>query len=321
MRINMNLSMYPRLAIIAAALLLQSCAQPPAVAPPIVSTPPPPTAPKEVVILVSEDIPAYTDVAKALARKLGKRSSIRYLNGTPPENSKLLAAYRTDEDRQFVSIGLGAALAAKTLTNRQVVFCQVFNYQDYELVTALHKGVSMTPSLHRSFDTWRALAPKAVNIGVISGPGFEDLIEAAKVAARSYGITLHHTIVNSDKEYEFAYKQMSDKVQGYWLIPDNRVLSGNVLRNVLSFSIRNSKPVEVFNEELLGLGGLFSITNDHQDIAQEVLRRLEQAQDAKTIPGPDIVYPDQSILHINAMMAQRLNLKIPAHYRKYAHAL
>jgi hypothetical protein len=113
---------------------------------------------------------------------------------------------------------------------------------------------------------------------------------------------------------------MANKVQGYWLIPDNRVLSGNILRDVMTFSIHNSKQVAVFNTELLSIGGLFSTTSDPQGVVQEVLHRLEQAKNTEIIPGPDITYPDKAILRINSVMAQLLNLQIPAQYKKYKNA-
>ena len=306
--------------VILVVLLLQGCAQPKQKELPVANAAPPKPASMQVIILVSEDIPAYSEVAKALAKQLGQRGSVRYLNGNQLENIKMLAAYRNDERTQLVSIGLNASVAAKTLVNRQVIFCQVFNYQDYELLTARHKGVSMMPSMSRTFSTWRALAPNITDIGVISGPGFEDMIQTAKASAKSHGITLHHETVNSDKEYQYAYKQMADKVQGYWLLPDNRVLSGNTLRDVMIFSVRNGKQVAVFSDELLNLGGLFSTISDNQDIAQQVLDRLEQVQSKDAIPGPDIVYPDKLNLRINSVMAQRLNLEIPEQYRKYESA-
>ena len=318
-----------RLMIILAALVLLSCAQHKQKGLPVANATPPNStdmeeapnlAVMEVVILVSEDIPDYSKVAKALAKQLGQRGSIRYLDGSQVENSKILAAYKKDEHKQFVSIGLNASVAAKTLTNRPVVFCQVFNYQDYELLSAGQKGVSMMPSMSKTFSTWRVLAPNINDIGVISGPGFEGMIKTATAAAKKNGITLHHETVNSDKEYQYAYKQMADMVQGYWLLPDNRVLSENILRDVMTFSMRNSKQVAVFSEELLSLGGLFSTTSDHQDIAQQVLIRLEQTQNKDKIPGPDIVYLDQSIIRINPVMAQRLNLVIPEQYKKYEYA-
>jgi ABC-type uncharacterized transport system substrate-binding protein len=241
------------------------------------------------------------------------------LKGSQLENMKMLAAYKDDKHRQFVSIGLNASLIVKPLADSQMIFCQVFNYQDYGLLSEKHKGVSMVP-ISKIFGTWRALAPGITDIGVISGPGLEDMMQTAMSVAKKQGITLHHKTVNSDKEYQFAYKEMADKVQGYWLLPDNRVLSASMLSEVMAFSVRNSKQVAVFSEELLNLGGLFSVTSEPQDIAQQVLERLEQAQKKDTIPGADIVYLDKAILRINSTMAQRLNLKIPKQYKKYENA-
>jgi len=306
-----------RLVIILLVLLVQGCVLPKQKELPRDKVLPQKISMKQVVILVSEDIPAYSEIAKALAKQLGKRGSVTNLGEDQLGNIKMLAAYRNDENKQFVSIGLNAAVAAKSLINRQVVFCQVFNYQDYNLLTSRHKGVSMMPSMSRTFGTWKALAPDISDIGVISGPGFEDMIQTARVAAASFGIKLHHETVNSDKEYLYAYKQMADTVQGYWLLPDNRVLSGNLLRDVMTFSVRNSKQVAVFSDELLNLGGLFSTVSDYQDIAQHVLDRLEKAQIKETIPGPDLVYLDKLNLRINSVMAQRLSLKIPEQFKKY----
>ena len=304
--------------VLAAVLLLHGCA-----VPEVKDVPPPePAKPeaKEVVILVSENIPDYSLVAKALASQLKGRGSIRYLKGSRAENIKMLAGYQDDKEHQFVSIGLAASVAAKQLENSQVVFCQVFNYQDYDLVTPKHKGVSMMPAMRSMFGLWKALSPDVTDVGVISGAGMEDVIQEASAAARSVGITLQSNIVSSDVEYQNAYKQMADKVQGYWLLPDNRVLSGNVLKDLMTFSVREGKQVVVPSKELLGLGGLFSASADHQEIARQVVGRLDQAQDKDMIPGADIIYPARFSPSINSTMVDRFNLKVPAQYKKFEHA-
>lgn len=309
-------------------LSLQGCAQSPQSASGISDSDHKATAPvnpakktsTQIAILTSEDIPAYSEVAKALAKQLGRRGNIYYLAESQLENLKTITKLKSEEHSQIVSIGLNASIAAKSLSNKQVIFCQVFNHQDYALLTPMHKGVSMLPSLPKTFNAWRALSPAAKDIGIITGPGFDDLIQTAKTAAKTYGFTLHHITVNSDKEYQYAYKNMSKKVQGYWLLPDNRVLSENILRDVMTFSVRNSKQVAVFSDELLKLGGLFSTDSDYQDIAHHVFERLEQSQSTDTIPGPDIVYLDKLNLRINPVMANNLGLKIPAQYRKVANA-
>ena len=317
--------MLGRAFILLAFLALQSCAQPPQSEPPMPEAKHIVTAPKktptiQVAILVSEDIPAYAEVAKALSKQLGRRGSIHYLTGSQLENLKTVNKLKNEEHTQVVSIGLNASIAAKSLTNKQVIFCQVYNYQDYALLSPKHKGVSMLPSLPKTFSTWRALAPGTTDIGVISGPGFDDVIQAAKSAAKTHGFKLHFETVTSDKEYQYTYKKLSKKVQGFWLLPDNRVLSEHILRDIMTFSVRNSKQVAVFSDELLKLGGLLSISSDYRDIAQQVLERLEQAQLKEHIPGPDIVYLEKINLRINSVMANHLNLKIPAPYSKYANA-
>lgn len=309
-------------------LSLLGCAQPPQSEVPAPESKPvvPVHAPRkaqapQVVILTSEDIPAYSGVANALSKLLGKRGSVQYLSTSQLENIKTIANLKNEENIQIVSIGLNAAIAAKNLTNKQVIFCQVYNYQDYALLTPKHKGVSMLPSFNKTFSTWRTLSSSPIDIGVISGPGFDEVIQTAQTAAKARGFILHHETVNSDKEYQYTFKKMSKNVQGYWLLPDNRVLSEHILRDIMTYSVRNSKQVVVFSTELLKLGGLFSIQSDHKDIAQQVLERLEQAQFKDTIPGPDIVYLEKLEPRINSVMAKNLGISIPKQLRKYANAL
>ena len=338
------INMHWRLVFIVSGLVfLQSCAQPEPkelpvveIEPPVIIEKLPPVAekpavkpvekpiavvaPPRVVILVSDKTTAYSEVAKALAKGLGKRASIRYMKGNQARNIKMLSEYKGDERIQLVSIGLSASVAAKTLKDKQVIFCQVFNYHEHGLVTDKHKGVSMLPSMSQTFKAWRALAPNTTNISIITGSGFENMIKTAQSAAKKFGITLHHNVVNSDKEFQYTYKNIANKVQGYWILPDNRVLSGSVLRDVMTFSVRNSKQVAVFSEELLNLGGLFSVTSDNLEVAQKVLKRLEQGASKDNLTGPEMTYLDRGNLSINAVMAKRLNLTIPKQYVKYANS-
>jgi ABC-type uncharacterized transport system substrate-binding protein len=316
-----------RFVVILVFLTLHGCAKPPQrnVAIPEHKPAPPvrvakKLTPPHVIILVSENIPAYSDVARELGRLLGKRASIQYLSSSLMENMKAINTLKNEDNVQIVSIGLNAAVAANTLTNHQVIFCQVYNFQDYALLSPNHKGVSMMTSFSKTFSTWRTLSINAIDIGVISGPGFEEVMQTAKSAALSQGFRLHHETVNSDKEYLYTFKKMSKQVQGYWLLPDNRVLSENILRDLMTFSVRNSKQVAVFSDELLKLGGLFSIQSNNKDIAQQVFDRLDQAQFQDTIPGPDIVYPEKLELLINSVMAKHLDVTIPKKFRKYANA-
>ncbi len=267
-----------------------------------------------VVILVSQSIAPYTEVATRLKQRLGERATVYDLQAVQDGSY-----HAGEEPLQLVTIGLDATRITEHLHHQQV-FCQVFNYTGSGLTGPHSKGVSMIPASSKIFEAWKALSPELRDVAVISGPGQEALLEPAKKAASRQGITLHTLTVRSDKEYLYIYKQMAKRVQGYWLIPDNRVLSVEALRDVMNFSVRNGKQVVVFNEELLDLGGLLSASSSYDDITDKVMRRLEQAEGHNEIPGPELMPLDEALLTINEVMAQRLNISIPPDYKEYIDA-
>ncbi|MEW6648100.1 MAG: ABC transporter substrate binding protein [Pseudomonadota bacterium] len=302
------------------ALLLAAvtgCATAPAPEPaPIIVAPPPPKvvakpAPQplpRVAILVSMDTPAYTTVADALERRLGSRAMRSRLDRATLESAA---------PDQIVAIGLEAALLAKPLAQpgRPVVFCQVFNHVEHDLMSPQVHGVAVFPSFRKTFATWRALAPNVREILVFTGPGFETVLTRAVAAASQYGITLTHRTVNSDKEFLYQYKRLSASADGLWLLPDNRILSRNTIQDVMSFSVRNGKQVAVFSEQLLRLGGLFSAVSSPDEIAAKVLLRLDGSGGAAA--GSGLLFLDEAEVRINPVIVQRLNLTVPESLRSH----
>ncbi|MFQ5935390.1 MAG: ABC transporter substrate-binding protein [Acidiferrobacterales bacterium] len=271
-----------------------------------------------VAILVSKDVPAYTRVSGELTKRL-KRVKTYDLNGDAAESNHVLHQIQQSGIRQVVAIGLLAARTARRLSGKQVIFCQVFNYKDYYLVTPWMKGVSMLPRFSEQFRVWKELDPGLRNVAVITGTNQENIVTVAKQAAQMYGIKLIHREVHSDKEMLYAFKRLTSEVQGLWLLPDNRVLSTGVVRAVMSHSVRRGKQVLVFNTALLKIGGLISIQGEERDVAAQVLARLQQAHGEPEIPGPDVTPLSGMQLQINARMVKRLGLVIPTKYAQLAY--
>lgn len=263
-----------------------------------------------VVILVSDAIPAYQQVADELVKLLPRPSTLLYLS-PEAKSRKQLTALKSRDYQQFVAIGLSAAREAKALAGREdeLIFCQVFNYQDYALVGPRAKGVGALPGTGGMFATWSEMSPALKNVGVITGPGLEAVIAAASSEASRYGIQLQHRVVKTDKEALFEYKQMAPLVQGLWLLPDNRVLSGRIIKEMMSFSVRNSKQVAVFSDDILRLGGLLSVTTRAEEIAAKVAQRLQEAYKGKGVPGPDLLLLEEGNVQVNAIAAKRYNVK------------
>lgn len=270
--------------------------------PPPPPAPAPVTPPPPVTILISMDIPAYTQVAAHLARALGERAMRHVLDG---DTARMLTAAA---DGPIVAIGLEAALLARDLqrADRPVVFCQVFNHVEHNLVARHMRGVALLPSFRKTFSTWRALAPALREVAVFTGPGFEGVMAPAQAAAQAFGIVLQHHSVQSDKEFLYRYKEAGHRIDGLWLVPDNRILSRDAIREAMSYSVRNGKQVAVFNEQLLPLGGLFSVTAAPEEVAAKVLRRLDDPAGQ-----PAVVGLEEAVIRVNPVIARRLNLSVP----------
>lgn len=287
-------------------MILNACA---------VTTPRPgPSAPPSlqyVPVLYGAEAPVFGAIAMSLKRKLGSAATLYPLSRDPVQEQQQLRRIQERSPGQVVAIGLRAMRWSKALEGRQVVFCEIFDYSRAGLVTAKIKGVSLIPPPEQLFARWRALSPSLRRVLVISGPGLEKQLLAARKAARANGVQLVHRVVRTDKEYVYAYKRAGSRYQGLWLLPDNRVLSRSAILNVMTYSVRHGKQVAVFSPELLQLGGLISAQAVPEDVADQVIRRLQSGAGRNELPGPAVVDLTRSEFRINRELAQQLGLVIP----------
>jgi ABC-type uncharacterized transport system substrate-binding protein len=268
----------------------------------------------KLVVLVSDESPAFVDVANGIVARSTPRPEIYNLKGDATRASEVIRTIAVSNDTIVVAVGMVAANAARQLQGKRVIFCQVFNPEQAGLITPWMRGVSALPPAAKSLRAWKRLDPRLTRVGVITGDGLDDLLNEARAAARENGLHLTVVTVRSDKEMLYAYKRMHAKIEGFWLIPDNRVLSSDVLRELMAFSVKQGKQVMVFSPELLQHGGVISVESDPQDIATLVLARVREIGGARVVPGPAVSRLTQVRVQVNSMMAKALGIKTPAKY-------
>ena len=269
-----------------------------------------PVPSKAIAVLVSDRSPAFTGVEREIKKRYPYRAEIHNLDGSESLSADMRKKLGSLELPVVVAIGLPAARAAQALAGKKVIFCQVFNYEEGNLVTPAMKGVAATPPVRELFRAWKTLSPKLQKVGVITGVNLGGLIDEARAAAAENRIELVHVEVRSDRETLYAFKRMAPQIQGLWLVPDNRVLSREVIRDMMAYGMREGKQVAAFSHQLLGLGGLMSAESSAADIAEQVLARVRQAQEYAGVPGEPVVPLNQADIRINKVMAERLNLPI-----------
>jgi ABC-type uncharacterized transport system substrate-binding protein len=246
-----------------------------------------PPRPARIAILLSEDVATYRGIAAEITRR-GRYNEYLILDlaGNAVVDTHVRLQLQRFEADKFVAIGLPAAQAVRGYSDLPMVFCQVFNYRDHDLPNARSKGVKLLPPFALQIEIWREITPELRAVGVITGPNQDELLDEMRRAAAQHRVELLVRTVTTDKDALFEFKQLTPQIQGFWLLPDNRVLSPRVLREMLSYGNKHGNQTAVFNRQLLNLGADISFTSSEGDIADAVLSVLGGGGSKNILFGP-----------------------------------
>lgn len=286
-----------RLAVIAAALTVSACStlapepvpveEPPEIVveppiEPVAEEPAPkmtqlPAVPElpPVSILLTNLQPAYASVAKEL-EQLFEQYVVYDLSDLSGPPVSVLRQINDSDTGAVIAIGLRAARSAIAMSNMPVVFSQVFNHQDHNLLSENSRGVAALAPLDAQIAAWKKIDPKIARIGVIVGEGHDDLVAEAALAAERHDVELLVKIARSDQETLYLFKRMVRDVDGYWLFPDNRILSTRILQEMLDEANRHRVHVVVPNESMLEMGAAISMSTVASDIAATIVQVVRQ---------------------------------------------
>lgn len=241
--------------------------------------------PLRVAVLLSARTAAFENVANALAAEL-ENTDIYDLTDRSLTPREVFEAVENAGTDVVVAIGLRATSFASGFEDIPVVFSQVFNVDQVDETESM-KGVSVLPPLELQLEAWLALNPELSSVGAIVGHGHERLIAEANAAASANEVRFQHRIAQSDRETLYLFTRLVPDIDGFWLFPDNRVLSIDVLRQMLAYAARHQVQVAVFNDALLSLGATISATSVNEDIAETVVDVARQmlAGDAEQVPN------------------------------------
>jgi len=270
---------------------------------------------QDVLILLSSSANTYQKVANYLASSLGEHAVQITLSGLPAQDKAVIEDIKVSGTHQIVAIGLKAAEAVKGIEDKQIIFTQVITYK--KLMLENMHGVSALPSPEKLFADWKKLSPGLSKVAVVSGNHLDLYLTRAKAAAKAQGIALTIELVNSDKGFIYKSKKLKSDVGGQWILPDNRILSGKALKEVMAYSSRRGRQIVVFSPKLLSFGGFFYVSPNLEMIAQGVLKRLKELTDKNTQTAFSVLPVMDHNMGINKNIARQLNLTIPPEYRNY----
>jgi ABC-type uncharacterized transport system substrate-binding protein len=244
----------------------------------------PPPLPSVAIVLTSNQ-PVYADVAKELTGHF-ENYDVYDLGDESRTPVSVLRLINDSSPVAVIAIGVRAAKSSVAMSRQPVVFSQVFNYRHHDLLKENTRGVAALPPLDAQLAAWREINPSVQRIGFIIGDGHEDLVAEAEIAAQRHGLDLTAEVSRSDQETLYIFRRMIRDIDGFLLLPDNRILSSRVLQEMMSEARRHRVPVSVPNDAMLSLGASLSMTASAADIARTIVKvvRAIQAGSIDDIP-------------------------------------
>jgi len=253
---------------------------------PLARTPLPPVLPPVAIVLTNGQ-PAYADVAEELTRHF-KRHTVYDLSTSDRAPVSILRSINDSNSAVVIAIGLQAAQSSVSISQKPVVFSQVFNYAEHDLLQEHSRGVSAVAPLDAQLGAWKRIDPTITRIGVIIGEGHEELLSQAQAAADRHAIELRVQVTKSDQETLYFFRRMIHDIDGFWLFPDNRVLSPRALKEMLVEAKRQQVPVNVPSESMLPLGAVISMSTVASDVAETIVGIVRQIQAGQLRQVPPI---------------------------------
>ena len=167
------------------------------------------------------------------------------------------------------------------------------------------------PPLDLQVLDWKKIDPNLRRLGLIVSQQHTDLIPLAERAAAAAAVTVKHEISDSDRATLYLFKRLAPQIDGLWLVPDDRILSPTVLRELLSYAVSHSVRVCVFSDAVLDWGALISASPTPEDVARSLRRVLEAMFENHGNTLPPLTPLSELSVRINTQVAGRLGLSIP----------
>jgi hypothetical protein len=280
----------------------------PAPAPPPRRTPPQPRpvlSRHDVTIVFERDIDSAAAIADAIAKALPPKQ----YRVTTVDSASVALPVAGKSPALVVAIGRTAVDAARAkLPDSPLVFCQVFAYEDLLRRGGPIWGVESLPPLALQLKSWRAIDPTLRSVALILGERRDELASEAVEAADAVGTEVRLETSHSDRETLYLFKRLATQVDGLWLLPDNRVLSPGVLRELLGYAVAHSVGVFVLNESLLRWGALVSAVAVPADVAETVRALADRVATGRTEGLPAMTPLRAADLRVNQVVAAAMGL-------------
>ena len=273
----------------------------------------------KVVIIQSQQIAAYSEAIKGFEEGCkGKNISINAiynLNGDADEGKRIIQNIKGNEFEPDLILAVGvlaATLVKEQFTDVPIIFCMVINHKRFNLQGANITGISSEVSVEDQFAILKELLGARKNVGVIYDPmKTEKIISEADVVAKRLEFNLIKTKITSENEVASALKNMIDKIDALWMIPDSTVITKNSLNVISKTILEHRLPTFCTSDAIVKAGAaLISVSPDYTHTGLQAARMAQTLLNNPSTSSLGITQPDKLKLTLNTKTAEIIGVNL-----------
>lgn len=223
-----------------------------------------------LVIVLKDEHRAAEEMLYVFSAALGRPYQLLNIAHRPPGSVRGRLAELAPID--VIALGPAALEATREIPGLTVTYAGVLQ------PGGMDRGVDALPPFTTQLEYWLRVDPQIRRIGVIGSHNVRDRIAELEVTAAQLGVRLESREVKSDKEMLLAFRSMVPHIDGFVFLPDDDVLSPNVILQVIGHGKRNSVRILVYSPVMFNLGANLYLQPDPVAVATELIDLLDSAQ-------------------------------------------
>jgi putative ABC transport system substrate-binding protein len=272
----------------------------------------------DVAVILSANVDAYREALHGFKGALRHRIVAEYdMEGSFGRGKSILDEIQTKPKPDLIlTVGPWAfQLAAAKGATIPIVYAMVLNPPSITPAGAKNiTGASMNVPVESIFRVFKQLGSKNRRVGVVfnrANTGY--LMRRAEQVVREEGLELVSREVRSPKEAIQAIDSLQEeKIHALWILPDETILTPEVIQYMLLFSFRSKVPLLGLSDRQAQMGALLSLSfGSSEDIGRQAAELANSVLEGKS---PDMIpytMARQLKLTVNLKTAEKLGIEVP----------
>jgi putative tryptophan/tyrosine transport system substrate-binding protein len=264
---------------------------------------------KTVLIVQTTGIRPYSQTVEGF--KSICRHETRKLVLSEAEGLNIFREIRSIKPDLILAVGAEALLRLKAIKDIPIVYAMVSNPDSLPVSGTNITGVSMNIAPEKQLSLIGEVFPDFRRVGLLYNAGKSgQFAKHAIYAARETPLKVVSREIQYAKEVPFQINSLKDKIDVFWMIPDENVFSPESTEYLMLFSFENKIPVLTFTEKYLAMGAAISLSIDANDIGRQAGEMAEKVLAGTKVSGIKASYARKAVVSVNPVVARKLGRSI-----------